>query len=160
MIQELNFLLRKLFRHFLTPKNWGSSEPTVVYALCRWPTAIFSLYFCALHYGWCHIVVAVNSSMLVNAQSCMNVFRTSESKYCRRQSLWDEWRRVSHCPPIGGLSRLCGGSPRRGASPKNVKNAVRDLNHDLENEVKVQRSRNFDWPIGISHAFFPHNQRI
>ena len=31
--------------------------------------------------GWCRIVVAVNSSMRVDAWSCMNVFGTSDSKY-------------------------------------------------------------------------------
>ena len=53
-----------------------------------------------MHYihGWCRIVVAVNSPMRVDARSCMNVFGTSDSKYYRRQSLWDERRRVLHCP--------------------------------------------------------------
>ena len=53
-----------------------------------------------MHYinGWCRIVVAVSSPMRVDARSCMNVFGTRDSKYYRRQSLWDEWRRVSHFP--------------------------------------------------------------
>ena len=34
----------------------------------------------------------------VDARSCMNVFGTSDSKYYLRQSLWDDWRRVSRCP--------------------------------------------------------------
>ena len=53
-----------------------------------------------MHYinGWCRIVDAVNSPMRVNAQLCTNVFGTSDSKYYRRQSLWDEWRHVLHCP--------------------------------------------------------------
>ena len=40
---------------------------------------------------------------LVHASRCtvmyeMNVFGISDSKYIRRQTLWDEWRCVSHCP--------------------------------------------------------------
>ena len=48
--------------------------------------------------GWCRNIIAVNWPMRVDAQSCMNVFGTSDSKYYRRQSLWDECRRVSLCP--------------------------------------------------------------
>ena len=54
----------------------------------------------SVHYinDWCRIVVAVNSSMRDDARLCLNVFWTSDSKHYRRQSLWDEWHRVSHCP--------------------------------------------------------------
>ena len=48
--------------------------------------------------GWCRIVVAVNSPMRVDVRSCTNVFGTSYSNYYRRQSLWDAWCPVSHCP--------------------------------------------------------------
>ena len=60
----------------------------------------------SMHYinDWRRTIVAVNSPMRVDARSHMNVFGTSHSKYYRRQSLWDEWRRFSHCPPIGALS--------------------------------------------------------
>ena len=54
--------------------------------------------YTALHYinGLCRIVVAVNSSMRVDARSCINVFRTCDSKYYR----WDShfWWVTSHCP--------------------------------------------------------------
>ena len=76
--------------------RWASYRrlPVTLMALLR-----FSRYT-SMHYinGWCRIVVAVNSPMRFDARSCMNVFGTSDSKYYRRQSLWDEWRRVSHCP--------------------------------------------------------------
>ena len=59
-----------------------------------------------MHYinDWCRIVVSVNSPMQINVWSYMYVFGTSDSKYYRRQSLWDKWRCISHCPTIGGLS--------------------------------------------------------
>ena len=52
-----------------------------------WETVIqlrFS-YYSSLHYinGWCLIVVMVHLPMRVIARSCMNVFRTSNSKYYR-----------------------------------------------------------------------------
>ena len=48
--------------------------------------------------GWCRIIVAVNSPLWADALPCMNIFWTSDSKYCRQQSLWDEWCCISHCP--------------------------------------------------------------
>ena len=49
--------------------------------------------------GWCRIVVAVNSHMRVDVRSCTNVFRTSDSKYYRPQSL----RSVTPCFVVGFL---------------------------------------------------------
>ena len=37
-------------------------------------------------------------SRLVDTEYCRNVFEASASKHYIRQSLWDELRRVSHCP--------------------------------------------------------------
>ena len=51
------------------PRNWGPSQPTVVYALRSWLIEVFSLYT-SLHYinGWCPIVVTINSPMRVDAR--------------------------------------------------------------------------------------------
>ena len=75
VIQELHFFFCNLLYIFgpwpecsLTRK-WGSSGPTVVYALRSWLIAVFSLYI-SMHYinGWCRIVVAVNSTVRVDAR--------------------------------------------------------------------------------------------
>ena len=42
--------------------------------------------------GWCRIVIEVNSPMRVDARSCMNVFRTSDSNY------YIGLRDALHCP--------------------------------------------------------------
>ena len=101
LIQGLHFPLRNQpINNFcsLTPKNGDSCGPTVVYALRRWLIAIFSLYFYALH-KW--LVSYCCCGQLAHASLCTVMyerFQKSDSKYYRRQSLWDEWRRVSHCP--------------------------------------------------------------
>ena len=105
VIQVLHFLFCNLLRRFCSlPTEWGSSGSAVVYALRRWLSAIFSLYFFSMHCinGWCRSIVAVNSPMRVDARSYMNVFGTSDSNYHRRQSLWDMGFALP--PPTGGLS--------------------------------------------------------
>ena len=95
------FLISSLFRHFcfLTPKNGGSSGRTVVYALRSWLIAVFSLYT-SMHFinGLCQARVILLSRSIRHCESILNVFGRSDSQYNIRQSLWDEWRRVSHCP--------------------------------------------------------------
>ena len=47
---------------------------------------------------WTYRHIQVTYVHVSRSRSCMNVFWASFSKYYRRQSLWDEWRRVLHCP--------------------------------------------------------------
>ena len=75
-----------------SPRKWGSSGFTVVYASMRYMNSR------------CRIVVAVNSLMRVDARSCMNVLGQAIA------SIIDDSRcgmsDVAFCipPPIGGLS--------------------------------------------------------
>ena len=68
--------------------------------------------YTSMHYiiDWSCVVVALNSPMRIDAQSCMNVFGTSDGKYYRRIrcEMSDVAFRAGQ--PIGGLSccRYCG----------------------------------------------------
>ena len=98
--QRLYFLLCTLMDSF-APSPWKMGAHADLPSYTRYVDGWlrFSNYTSMLYInGWCRIVVAVNLPMRVDARSCMNVFGTSDSKYYRWQSLWDEWRRVSHWP--------------------------------------------------------------
>ena len=70
----------------MTPENGAQVDlPSSTHYIDDW--LWFSPYT-SMHYlnGWCHIVVVVNSHARVNARSCMNVFRTSDSMYYGQRS--------------------------------------------------------------------------
>ena len=100
VIEVLHFLFRNLLDIFAPwPRKMGTQVdlPSFTRYVDGWLR--FSRYI-LLCITYTAIVVAVNSPMRVVARSCMNVFGTSDSKHCRQQSLWYEWRRVSHCPLV------------------------------------------------------------
>ena len=90
------------------PRKWGSSGKVGLPSSKRHADGWlrFSHYAYALHKWLVSYCCAVNSPMRVNAWSCINVFETSDTKYYRRQSLWDEWLRGSHCPTNWGAFLL------------------------------------------------------
>ena len=77
----------------LTPKPRGRKSVTTDWAhhvesSSGFITLVVTTLFCT--------AVAFMLHMRVDAWACINVFWTSESKYYRWESLWVEWRRVSH----------------------------------------------------------------
>ena len=105
LIHLVHFLLCNLLDIFAPwPQNGGSSGSTLVYV----EGSLQFSHYTYMHYviGWCHVVVAVNSPMLVNAWSCMNVFGTSNNKYYRRGRCGMSDVAFRTAPPIGVLSCL------------------------------------------------------
>ena len=101
MSQWLHFLLCNLWDIFAPgPRKMGAHVdlPSIMRYLDGWLRFSRYILLCITKLVWCRIAVAVNLPMGVDARSCMNVFGTSDSKFCRRQSLCDEWRCTSHCP--------------------------------------------------------------
>ena len=80
-------------------RNIRPCGPTIVYALRRWLIAISSLNFYTLH-KW--LVSYCCHGQLAHASRCTVMHKRFRNKcwqkHYRRQSLWDQWHRVSHCP--------------------------------------------------------------
>ena len=107
MIQELHLLLRNLLDIFAPrPRKWVSSGHTVVHALRIWLASFAAgdvflaavVIFRCIGYTYSSLIMMAGIVLLSRSTVCMNVSGISYSKYYIWRSLWDEWRRVWHCP--------------------------------------------------------------
>ena len=99
VVQGLHFVFCNLLDIFAPwPRKWGSSWPTVVFALHNWLILILCIYFYAL-YKW--LVSYCSRGQLAHASRCTAMHerfhKTSDSRYYERQSPWEEWCRISYC---------------------------------------------------------------